>query len=116
MRTINRVTGFLILLFIIALIAFAAHSIWSIYVRIPNLREDIREQTAGAVARWFPVGEGGGFTYDLEVDSQKDICIIKNLNVDKGAGGILDGIKFASYNIKIDSIAIAVIPESSGLK
>jgi len=106
MRTINRLTGFLTLLFIIALLAFAAYCIWSIYFRIPNLREDIREQTAAAVARWFPVGEGGGFTYDVEVDTVKNICLIKNLNVDKGEAGILDGIEFASYQVTIDSMEI----------
>ena len=106
MRTINRLTGFLTLLFIIALLAFAAYCIWSVYIRIPNLREDIREQTAGAVARWFPLAEEGGFTYDVEVDTQKDICRIKNLIVTKGANGILVGIKFASYDIKIDSIEL----------
>lgn len=106
MRTINRVTGSLTILFVIAILAFAAYCIWSIYARIPNLREDIRVQTAGAVARWFPVGEEGGFTYDVEVDQLNDICFINNLNVDKGEGGILDGIEFASYQVTIDSMEI----------
>lgn len=106
MRTINRLTCSLTILITIAVFAFTGYCIWLFYVRIPNFREDIREQTANAVTRWFPIGEEGGFTYDVEVDQLNDICFIKNLNVDKGEGGILNGIEFASYQVTIDSIKI----------
>jgi len=104
MRPVNKITKTITIIFVLLIVAAVAYAAWSVYVRIPRMREDIQEKTAGAVARWFPTTDEGGFSYRTEVDLKNGICRLKDLSVSKGEGGILDNISFTSYELRAESI------------
>jgi hypothetical protein len=106
MRAVNSITKTIAALVTIAILAAVVYAVWSIYVRIPGMREDIKDRTADAVGKWFPVTEEGGFSYGVEVDLKNDICSLKDLQVTGGQGRIINNINFSSYELRAESIDI----------
>jgi len=104
MRAVNKITKTITIIFILLIVAAVAYAAWSVYVRIPRMREDIQEKTAGAVAKWFPTTDEGGFSYRTEVDLKNGICGLKDLSVSEGVGRILNNINFKSYELRAESI------------
>lgn len=104
MHAVNRITKTITIIFILLIVAAIGYAAWSIYVRIPRIREDIREKTASAVAKWFPTTDEGGFSYRTEVDLENGICRLKDLYISEGEGRILDNISFTSYELRAESI------------
>ena len=106
MATLNRLIRIISVIVIAALVVALGAGIWAVYRYIPQLKGRIGDATAQAVAQWFPLGENGEFSYDLDIKLHPRECKLIDFSVSNGSGKVLRDLQVDKYDLKAAAISI----------